>query len=89
LINDPDVDAIYIATPSHVHKQYTLLSAAAGVEEIIIPDPPHVHQPLIETIVDELNGVGTCPSTAQSGARTTWVIDQILQTYREKHGFLA
>lgn len=41
--------------------------------------PPHVQQPLIQTIVDELNGVGTCPSTGKSAIRTTWVTDQILR----------
>jgi len=40
--------------------------------------PPHVHQPLIQTIVDELRGVGRCPSTAESGARASWVLDRCL-----------
>jgi predicted dehydrogenase len=53
-----------------------------AVDEIPIDDPPHVHQPLIQTIVDELNGEGTCASTGESGARTTWVIDEILREYR-------
>lgn len=53
-----------------------------AIEEIAIDDPPHVHQPLIETIVDELNGQGRCPSTGESGARTTWVIDEILREFR-------
>ncbi len=44
--------------------------------------PAHVQQPLIQTIVDELNGMGKCPSTAASGARTTRVIDAILADYR-------
>lgn len=30
LINDPDVDAIYIATPPDSHEKYTLMAAAAG-----------------------------------------------------------
>jgi predicted dehydrogenase len=30
LINDPEVDAVYIATPPAAHKAYTLLSAQAG-----------------------------------------------------------
>jgi predicted dehydrogenase len=38
--------------------------------------PPHVHQPLIQTIVDELAGAGQCPSTAESGARASWVLDR-------------
>ena len=52
------------------------------VEEIPIPDPDHVHQPMIQTIVDELNGVGTCPSTGASGARTARVMDQIVAESR-------
>ena len=40
--------------------------------------PPHVHQPLIQTIVDELAGLGRCPSTAESGARASWVLDRCL-----------
>ena len=44
--------------------------------------PAHVQQPLIQTIVDELNGDGKCPSTGESGARTTRVIDAILADYR-------
>ena len=40
--------------------------------------PPHVHQPLIQTIVDELAGSGRCPSTGESGARASWVLDGVL-----------
>jgi predicted dehydrogenase len=40
--------------------------------------PPHVHQPLIQSIVDELAGTGRCPSTAESGARASWVLDRCL-----------
>ena len=47
-----------------------------------IGDPPHVHQPLIETIVAELNGQGQCPSTGASAARTAWVMDEILGEFR-------
>jgi predicted dehydrogenase len=58
----------------------------AAVEEIPVDDPPHVHQPLIEAIVGELNGRGTCPSTGESGARTTEVIDEILREFRAEAG---
>ena len=57
-----------------------------AVEEIPSGDPPHVHQPLIQTIVDELNGQGKCPSTGDSAARTTWVIDAILREFRAAPG---
>ena len=30
LINDSEVDAVYIATPPSSHKEYTLMTAAAG-----------------------------------------------------------
>lgn len=45
-------------------------------------DPAHVHQPLIQTIVDELNGAGRCPSSGESAARTTAVVDEILREVR-------
>lgn len=40
--------------------------------------PPHVHQPLIQTIVDELSGGPRCPSTGESGARASWVLDRCM-----------
>jgi hypothetical protein len=39
--------------------------------------PAHVHQPLVETIIAQLNGQGMCPSTGESAAHTSWVFDQI------------
>ena len=36
------------------------------METFAVPDPPHVHQPLIQTIVDEQNGIGRCPSTGET-----------------------
>lgn len=46
-----------------------------------VPDPPHVQQPLIQTIVDELAGRGQCPSRAESAVRTSRVLDQVLAGY--------
>ncbi|HET9047197.1 MAG TPA: Gfo/Idh/MocA family oxidoreductase [Casimicrobiaceae bacterium] len=53
-----------------------------AMEEIVAGDPPHVHQPMIQSIVDELNGRGHAASTGESGARTAWVMDQILSEFR-------
>jgi predicted dehydrogenase len=39
LINDPEVDAVYIATPPSSHKEYTLLCAKAG-------KPVYVEKPM-------------------------------------------
>jgi len=52
------------------------------VEEVPVPDPDHVHQPMIQTIVDELNGKDNCPSTGESAARTAQVMDTILAEFR-------
>ena len=53
-------------------------------EALSIRNPPHVHQPLIQTIVDELRGRGRCESTGESGARASWVMDRLLETYRRQ-----
>jgi predicted dehydrogenase len=55
-----------------------ILTTAAGVSEFPFEYPQHIEQPLIQTVVDELNGEGKCPSTGESGARTSWVMDQML-----------
>ena len=41
--------------------------------------PTHIQQPLIETVVAELlgTGMGHCPSTGISGARTNWVMERL------------
>jgi predicted dehydrogenase len=54
----------------------------AGEQVFTIDHPAHIQQPLIQSIVDELNGEGACPSTGLTAARTSWVIDQILADYR-------
>jgi 1,5-anhydro-D-fructose reductase (1,5-anhydro-D-mannitol-forming) len=56
-----------------------VLQTETGVEQFTIPYPAHVQRPLIQTIVDELNGRGRCPSHGESAARTTWVMDRLLQ----------
>ncbi len=61
------------------------LTTKAGVTEFPFTYPPHVQQPLIQTIVDDLNGVGRCPSTGESGARTSWVMDQMLSHQEVDH----
>ena len=58
-----------------------LLETAGRTTAFPIPHPPHVQQPLIQAVVDDLNGIGRCPSTGESAARTTWVMDHILASY--------
>jgi 1,5-anhydro-D-fructose reductase (1,5-anhydro-D-mannitol-forming) len=46
-----------------------------------IRNPAHVHQPLIQSIVNELRGDGRCESTAESGARASSVLEQCVAGY--------
>ena len=57
------------------------LETASGIETFEIANPPHVAQPLIQTVVDDLLGRGTCPSTGESARRTQLVMDRVLDAY--------
>jgi len=61
-----------------------VLETAQGRESYDIPHPPHVQQPLIQQVVDELRGVGRCVSTGENGLRTTRVMQQLLAEYYRK-----
>ncbi len=51
-------------------------------ETFACPNPEHVQQPLIQSIIDELLGnAAKCPSTGESGMRTSVVMDQVLRAY--------
>lgn len=54
---------------------------ADGIERVSFERPPHVHQPLIQTIVDELHGRGRCESTGDTGARASWVLDECIRSF--------
>jgi 1,5-anhydro-D-fructose reductase (1,5-anhydro-D-mannitol-forming) len=54
---------------------------ASGVQLFDLPYPPHVAQPLIQSIVDDLLGQGTCPSTGESARRTSRAMDRVLEGY--------
>jgi predicted dehydrogenase len=60
-----------------------LLLTRAGEESqtIELPDPPHIQQPLIQSVADELLGRGKCPSTGASAARTSRVMDAALSRF--------
>lgn len=46
-----------------------------------IPNPRHIQQPFIETMLAQLHGTGTCHSTGVSAARTSRVMDTVLSDY--------
>ena len=53
---------------------------------IEVEDPPHIQEPLIRTIVDELHGRGTCPSPGSVALRTTRVTERILRSFTADAG---
>ena len=57
------------------------LQTQESEETFDLPNPPHVQQPLIQTIVEELAGRGRCPSTGESAARTARLMDAVLEQY--------
>ncbi|GAB3175145.1 Gfo/Idh/MocA family protein [Telluribacter humicola] len=50
-----------------------------NTEVLTIAAPAHIQQPLIETIVAALRGEGTCPSTGETGTRSSMILDWITQ----------
>lgn len=59
-----------------------VLENAAGRQAFDLPNPRHVQLPLQEAMMAQLRGEGACPSTGESAARTTRVIDAVLRDYR-------
>jgi 1,5-anhydro-D-fructose reductase (1,5-anhydro-D-mannitol-forming) len=52
-----------------------IVTRGGGREVHETRNPPHVHQPLIQSIVNELAGRGRCESTGASGARASRVLE--------------
>lgn len=55
LINDPDVNAIYIATPPNVHEEFTIKAAKAG-------KPVYVEKPMARSTAECQSMIDTCAS---------------------------
>jgi 1,5-anhydro-D-fructose reductase (1,5-anhydro-D-mannitol-forming) len=66
-------------TYSNFLESPILLDLNGVIERYDIPHPEHVQQPLIQLVVDELLGLGKSPSTGRTGARTSWVMDRMLE----------
>jgi hypothetical protein len=62
------------------------LETSAGSEAFSLPNPRHIQQPLIQTVVSSLLGEGSCPSTGVSAARTSAVMDTALGSYYGERG---
>ncbi|MGO4273453.1 Gfo/Idh/MocA family protein [Paenibacillus sp. TAF58] len=53
LVNDPNVNAIYVATPPGFHREYTLLAARAG-------KPVYVEKPMARNHAECLEMIAAC-----------------------------
>jgi len=58
-----------------------LLETPQGPETFDLPNPTHIQQPLIQSLVNALRGQGQCPSTGETAARTSCVMDAVLDDY--------
>jgi predicted dehydrogenase len=51
-----------------------------------IENPKYIQLPHIQSIVDELLGTGTCPSHGENAARTSRIMDQMIENWRKLKG---
>ena len=58
-----------------------VVSSREREERFEFRNPPHVHQPLVQTIVDQLLGRGACESTGETAARTSLVLERCVDGY--------
>jgi len=63
-----------------------ILTTNEGITPFSIINPVHIQKQLIQSIVNDLSGVGTCPSKGISASRTNRVMDEILKDYRISRG---
>ncbi|MBF0705729.1 Gfo/Idh/MocA family oxidoreductase [Alkalihalobacillus hwajinpoensis] len=73
---------------STLQERPMILKDEQGEREIEVDYPEHVQQPLIQTIVNELNGESHSPSTGKTALRTSKVMDQLVANYYQKSGSL-
>ncbi|MFY0651405.1 MAG: Gfo/Idh/MocA family oxidoreductase [Cyclobacteriaceae bacterium] len=69
----------HITYSTFENSKVKLVSDETGEQVFDFEMPKHIQQPLIQEVVNDLLGVGKCPSTGKSGARTNLVLEQITQ----------
>ena len=52
-----------------------------GLETLTVPNPPYVQLPIIQNVVDHLQGKGLCECSSVSATPVNWVIDRILNKF--------
>ena len=54
------------------------LVTSEGATDIIVPNPPYVQLPIIQSVIHHLQGLGLCSCTSVSATPVNWVLDRIL-----------
>jgi predicted dehydrogenase len=57
------------------------LRTAEGKQTFEFTKPKHVQQNMIQLVVNDLLGKGKSPSNGISGARTNWVMDEVVKEF--------
>ncbi len=57
------------------------LCDSTGALRFALPNPAHIQEPMIQSVVAELLGTGQCASTGVTAARTSAVMDAVLEGY--------
>ena len=65
----------------HVIRAQVYANAPSRTELFDLPNPPHIQQPLIQSVVNELRGGEKSPSNGVTAARTAKVMDSVLTSY--------
>lgn len=60
--------------------EFVMNTDDAGEESFEFELPDHIQQFLIQTVVDDLLGRASCPSTGESASRTNWVMEEIFNS---------
>ena len=55
-----------------------IVETVTGKQKLNLPNPKHIQQPMIQTIVNQLNGKGKCLSTGITASRTSRAMDRLL-----------
>ncbi len=49
-----------------------------GEQDIVVENPQYVQLPIIRSVIEHLQGIGTCGATSVSATPVNWVMDRIL-----------
>jgi len=85
-VSDTDVDRVEIVGTKGAIRFSCFDSSPLEIQtgtntEYVDAEDPYVHQPIIQTVVDELLGHGTCPSSGENALRAMYVQDKYLSSY--------